>query len=88
MGVTNASLVDARIVQTFGSVLTANPTAYFTAYHATCEAQFFDHEAKAFLMRNSRKRSFALSLACGGERSEGRACLCDARRRVVRVLAS
>jgi len=49
-GLTNVSLVDVgtKISQTFGSVLTADPVAYFTAYHGTYEAQFCTQVAKAF----------------------------------------
>jgi hypothetical protein len=49
-GLTNVSLVDvdAKIAQTFGRVLARDPIAYFTAYHATYEAQFCDLAAKAF----------------------------------------
>jgi pimeloyl-ACP methyl ester carboxylesterase len=49
-GLTNVSLVDvdAKIAQTFGSVLATDPIAYFTAYHATYEAQFCNLAAKAF----------------------------------------
>jgi hypothetical protein len=49
-GASNVSLVDVddKILLTFGSVLATDPAAYFSAYHATYEAQFCTQVAKAF----------------------------------------
>jgi len=56
-GLTNVSLVDvdAKIAQTFGSVLATDPISYFTAYHATYEAQFCNLAARRSLMCTSRR---------------------------------
>jgi hypothetical protein len=49
-GLTNVSLVDvdSKISQAFGSLLAADPVAYFAAYHGTYDAQFCAQVAKAF----------------------------------------
>lgn len=52
-GATNVELVDvdAKISQTFATVLATDPVAYFAAYHGTYDAQFCTQVAKSFFDR-------------------------------------